>query len=140
MANQKDLDDVYMGTALLHARLSKGERAKVGAAMVTKQGAVLTGFNGTPIGRDNCCEFATESGLVTKPEVIHAELNCILKAAREGISCVGSTMYVTLTPCVPCSAMMVNAGVKRVVYHKEYRDMQGVDLLKSCGIIVESYI
>ena len=142
MADQKQLDDTYMGTALLHARLSKAKRAQVGAVLVTSQGVTLTGYNGTPVGLSNECEeFKTvhDTGpvYVTKPEVIHAELNCILKAAREGVSCIGGTMYVTLSPCVPCAAMMIQAGIKRLVYKDVYRDQGGITLLETANIKVE---
>lgn len=143
MADQKQLDETYMGTALLHARLSKARRAQVGAVLVTSHGVTLTGYNGTPTGRSNDCELLQtwHEGpvYITKPEVIHAELNCIMKAAREGVSCIGATVYVTLSPCIQCSAMLVQAGVKRVVYKQQYRDDSGVELLKSCGILVQSY-
>lgn len=145
MANQKELDGVYMQTALAHASLSKAIRAQVGAVLVTSQGVTLTGYNGTPKGRDNCCEewknqaFPHEPVLVTKSEVIHAELNCIMKAAREGVSCIDSTVYVTLAPCVQCSAMMVQAGVKRLVYNKPYRDAYGLSLLEGSGVKVQQF-
>lgn len=144
MAKQSELDDVYMGTAILHSRLSKAKRAQVGAVLVTNHGATLTGFNGTPTGLPNECEFSVEriTGEVesfTKPEVIHAELNCIMKAAREGVSCIGATVYVTLSPCVQCSAMLIQAGVKRVVYHQLYRDVAGINLLQQANILVQSY-
>lgn len=144
MANQKQLDETYMGTAMLHARLSKARRAQVGAVLVTRQGVTLSGFNGTPTGRPNVCEvFQTvhDDGpvYVTKPEVIHSELNCIMKAAREGVSCIGGTMYITMSPCIQCSAMMVQAGISRVVYKQHYRDLSGIDLLRSCGIVVDQY-
>lgn len=144
MANQKELDGVYMQTALAHASLSKAIRAQVGAVLVTSHGVTLTGYNGTAKGRDNCCEeehidkdwFVTR---VTKAEVIHAELNCILKAAREGVSCIDSTVYVTLSPCIQCSAMMIQAGVKRLVYKTSYRDMAGLVLLKEAGVLTQSF-
>ena len=144
MADQKQLDEIYMGTALLHSRLSKARRAQVGAVLVTRQGVTLTGYNGTATGRPNECEtehidkdwFVTR---ITKPEVIHAELNCILKAAREGVSCIDATMYVTLSPCVPCAAMMIQAGVKRLVYKEMYRDQGGINLLRDAAIDVECY-
>lgn len=147
MADQKQLDETYMGTAMLHARLSKAKRAQVGAVLVTSQGVTLSGYNGTPTGLSNECEaivkttlpYLFKDTLVTKPEVIHAELNCILKAAREGVSCIGATMYVTLSPCVPCAAMMIQAGVKRLVYKDTYRIQDGTDLLQSAGVVVESY-
>jgi dCMP deaminase len=126
--------DVYMQTALLHAGLSKATRAKVGAVLVTNQGVLLTGYNGTPHGWDNCCE--TEEN-ITKPEVIHAELNCILKAAKQGVSVVDSVVYVTLSPCVSCSAMLSQAGVKKVYYRDQYREKTGVEYLQANGIIVQ---
>lgn len=145
MANQKDLDETYMGTAILHSKLSKARRAQVGAILVTKQGVTLTGYNGTAVGRPNECEEEIWNGhdqgtcLVTKPEVIHAELNCIMKAAREGVSCVDATVYVTLAPCVQCAAMMLQAGVKRVVYLQQYRDDSGVKLLQESNVMVQLY-
>jgi dCMP deaminase len=147
MANQKDLDETYMGTAILHSKLSKARRAQVGAILVTRQGVTLTGYNGTAVGRPNDCEtvvktslpYLFEDMLVTKAEVIHAELNCIMKAAREGVSCVDATVYVTLAPCVQCAAMMLQAGVKRVVYLQQYRDDSGVKLLKESNVVVELY-
>lgn len=146
MANQSELDAVYMGTAMLHARLSKARRAKVGAVLVTAQGVVLTGFNGTAVGRPNNCEDEVfrwgnwnPPELATKQEVIHAELNCILKAAREGVSTLGATVYTSLSPCVPCSAMLVNAGISRLIYKNTYRNTEGLQLLESCGIITEHY-
>jgi len=143
MASQKSLDETYMGTAMLHARLSKAIRAQVGAVLVTKQGVTLTGYNGTAVGRPNDCEDVSFDGvartLITKPEVIHAELNCIMKAAREGVSCVDSTVYVTLAPCVQCAAMMLQAGVKRVIYMQEYRDNSGIKLLQESNVVIQSY-
>lgn len=143
MPSKEELDSVYMGTAILHSKLSKARRATVGAVLVTKEGVCLTGYNGTAIGRDNNCENEVQhweyshctTWLETKSETIHAELNCILKAAREGVSCLGATIYTTLSPCVPCSAMLVNAGVAEVVYGDKYADSRGLDLLQDCGII-----
>lgn len=133
MASQESLDLVYMQTALLHASLSKAVRAKVGAVLVTQQGVCLTGFNGGYPGDDNICE--DEEGN-TKPTVIHAELNCCLRAAKEGVSTLGSTMYVSLSPCLSCSSMLIQAGIKRVVYLQNYRCQKGLDLLQQAGIIV----
>lgn len=148
MPTQKDLDSTYMGTAILHSKLSKALRKAVGAVLVTPRGVTLTGFNGTPTGLSNQCEEvvwgADEAGwdmpeLVTKPEVIHAELNCILKAAKEGVSVEGSTIYVTLSPCIPCAAMLIQAGIKEVVYLEAYRLTDGLDLLKSAGVECRLY-
>jgi dCMP deaminase len=148
MADQKSLDETYMGTAILHSKLSKARRAQVGAILVTKQGVTLSGYNGTAVGRPNECEehFTMIDNFgerfiesKTKPEVIHAELNCIMKAAREGVSCVDATVYVTLAPCVQCAAMMLQAGVKRVVYLQQYRDNSGVELLQESNVVVQLY-
>lgn len=150
MASQKDLDSTYMGVALLHAKLSKARRSRVGACLVTRQGVCLGGFNGGPVGLSNECEDVVSSyycqntkrqveELVTRPEIIHAEKNAILKCAREGVSCLGATMYVTLSPCVPCAAMLINAGITRLVYQDIYRDTQGLDLLQKANIITENF-
>ena len=142
MASKESLDLVYMQTALLHASLSYAQRTKVGCTLVTKNGVCLTGYNGTATGLDNTCEilvpdeFPRSPKLVTKPDVLHAELNCLMKAAREGVSVVDGTIYITLSPCVQCSAMLIQSGIKRVVYLQQYRDSNGLDLLNQAGIIV----
>lgn len=112
--------------------------------MVTASGVTITGYNGTYTGGPNICENTVYSEygkyeLVTKPEVIHAELNCVLKAAREGVSILGSKVYITLSPCVHCSSLLIQSGVSEVVYNKEYRDTSGIDILKSSGITVRQY-
>ena len=130
-------NDIYMQMAELMASQSKAIRKKVGAVLVTNNGVVLTGYNGTPSGWDNTCEHKTEDGLVTKPETIHAELNCILKAAKQGVSVSGSSVYVTLSPCSQCAAMLAQAGVKAVYYREQYRDNSGVSLLEKHGIMTQ---
>ena len=126
--------------ALMNARMSKSRRPKVGACIVTQNGVCLTGWNGTPQGCDNNCEIELVPNpqkiddLVTKPDVIHAELNCIMKAAREGVSVMGSTLYVTYSPCHPCAAMIVQSGISRVVFQTQYRDDTGVRYLRDAGI------
>ena len=139
MPTQQQLDEVYLGTALLHSNLSKARRKAVGAVLITKTGVAIPGYNGTPVGLSNECENAHICGsaefLVTKKEVIHAELNCILKAAKEGVSVEGATMYITLSPCLHCSAMMIQAGIKECCFIETYRDTSGLDLLKQAGII-----
>jgi dCMP deaminase len=139
MSTQKETDGLYMGIALGYSQLSKARRAKVGACLVTKNGITLGGFNGSAVGTDNNLEHVINGELVTKSSTIHAELNAILKAAREGVSCLDSTMYTSLSPCVQCSAMLINAGVKRLVYLEEYRDQSGVELLKSAGVTVDKF-
>ena len=110
MATQKDLDKVYMQNALNMATLSQAIRKKVGCILVTPENLQIGAYNGQPSGWDNCCEDVHETELfehlVTKPTVIHAELNAILHTARQGVSVKGSTIYVTLAPCSACSAMI----------------------------------
>lgn len=132
------LDHVYMQMAHDFSIISKALRKRVGAILVTQQGVILSGVNGTPHGCDNACETVLGDGtLVTKPEVLHAEINAILKSAKEGVSVVNSTIYLTLSPCLPCAAMLIQAGVYRVVYDEEYRCKDGIEYLKKYGMIVE---
>lgn len=152
MVNKK-LDKLYMTMAQDMATISNGERAKVGAILVTENGVILTGVNGLPKPLGNVLEEPTyqflsefgktpeliQTGLVTKNTVIHAELNCILKAAREGVSVINSTIYVTLSPCAHCASMLSSVGVKRVVYLNPYRDLSGIITLGTCGVEVEHY-
>lgn len=137
MASQKDLDTCYMSVAEAHARLSNGERAKVGACVVTRHGVILAGYNGLAPGGSNQLEEMCDDSLVTKPHTIHAELNCLLKAAKEGVSVVGGTLYTTLSCCLTCSEMIVAAGISRVVYKESYRCGKGIDNLVGQGILVE---
>lgn len=144
MSNMSEMDSTYMGIAISYSKLSKARRNKVGACLVTINDVIIAGVNGTVRGSDNNCEdeITDEQGnvkLVTKPCVIHAELNAILKAAREGVSCIGSTIYVTLSPCVPCSAMIAQAGIKRLVYLEEYRDATGLTELQKNKVIVKKH-
>jgi dCMP deaminase len=141
MPTKQENDSLYMGIAIQYSKLSKAKRKQVGACLVTEHGVVLGGYNGTPTGCSNECEMdATGLGhYVTKNEVVHAELNTILKAAKEGVSCFGATIYTTLSPCVPCSAMLVNAGIKKLVYSELYREKTGVELLLSAGVEVEQF-
>ena len=85
------------------------------------------GYNGTPSGMDNCCEDVDN---VTKPSVLHAEMNCIIKAAKTGNSVQDSTLYITLAPCIDCAKYLLQSGIQRVVYLQDYRNMSGVELLK----------
>lgn len=137
--NQTQTDETYMAFAIRMSQNSKAERAKVGAVLVTTDEVILAGYNGTPRGADNIAEMYSDGELVTKPDVLHAELNCIMKAARQGVSCKDATVYVTLSPCVHCAAMLVQIGIKRLVYMREYRDTSGIDYLQNHDIIVEEY-
>lgn len=138
MATQQELDQVYMSVAEAHATLSKARRTHVGACLVTKNGVILGGVNGTVTGADNNCEIENEDGsLTTRPDVIHAELNSILKASKEGVSVLDGTMYITLSPCSQCAAMLAQAGIKRIVYRNSYRNLDGIKLLEDLGVLVE---
>jgi len=117
----------------LVASRSHATRAKVGAVITKDERVIATGFNGQPSGMPNVCE--DENGN-TKPDTVHAECNAIAFAARHGISTEGSTMYVTLSPCRGCAALVVQAGIKRVVFGEAYRDTQGTDLLNQCNVEV----
>lgn len=152
MASQSDLDKVYLQIAENMSTLSHAVRKKVGCVLVTTESGMLSSYNGTPSGWDNKCEyeevalhaefgkgswFEKTGELVSLKTVIHAELNAILHAARQGISVKDATIYITLSPCTSCSAMIAQAGIKRVVYKEDYRDLSGVILLREHGIIVE---
>jgi dCMP deaminase len=131
---QHRLDTVYLNMAKEVATLSHCERNKVGAVLVKDDNVIGFGFNGTPKGMENECE---EDG-VTKDYVVHAEMNAILKAARHGYAVSGATLYLTLSPCKECSKLILQSGVKRVVYLQEYRNTEGLDLLKKF-IFVHKY-
>lgn len=136
---QDKLDKVFIEIAKQIGTLSYCTRAKVGAVLVKAGNVISFGYNGTPSGMDNCCEDEIDGKLVSKIEVLHAESNCILKAAKMGLSTDGATMYLTLSPCKDCSKLILQAGVKRVVYLELfYRDNGSVEFLKQF-IKVEKY-
>ena len=122
---QKKLDSVYLNIAKEISTLSHCQRAKVGAVIVKDGNIVSFGYNGTPSSMDNCCE----DGDATISEVIHAEMNAILKAAKSGYSVDGATLYLTLSPCKECSKLILQSGIKRVLYLEEYRDISGIEFL-----------
>lgn len=119
--------------ASVWARNSYCKRRQVGALLVKDRMIISDGYNGTPSGFENVCE---ENG-VTKPYVLHAEANAITKVAKSGNSSEGATLYVTASPCLECSKLIIQAGIKRVVYRDEYRLTDGVDLLRKADIEVE---
>ena len=120
--------------ASIWARNSYCKRRQVGAILVKDRMIISDGYNGTPSGFENVCE--DENG-VTKPYVLHAEANAISKIAKSGNSSEGATLYVTASPCLECSKLIIQAGIRRVVYRDEYRLTDGVDLLRRAGIDVE---
>lgn len=128
------LDDRYMEMASVWAKNSYCKRRQVGALLVKDRMIISDGYNGTPSGFENVCE--DESG-VTKPYVLHAEANAISKVAKSGNSSDGATLYVTASPCMECSKLIIQAGIRRVVYRDEYRLTDGIDLLRRAGVEVD---
>ena len=126
-------DHSYLEMAQIWAQNSYCKRRKVGALLVKDRMIISDGYNGTPSGFENICE---EDG-VTKPYVLHAEANAITKVAKSGNSSEGATLYVTASPCLECSKLIIQSGIKRVVYRDEYRLTDGIDLLRRAGIEVE---
>lgn len=124
-------DKSYMEMAFVWANNSYCERRKVGALIVKDRMIISDGYNGTPSGFENICE---EDSNVTKPYVLHAEANAITKVAKSNNSSKGATLYVTDSPCMECSKLIIQSGIKRVVYAREYRITDGLDLLKRAGI------
>lgn len=131
---QNILDLRYMRMARIWAENSYCTRRKVGALIVNNQMIISDGYNGTPSGFENICE--DENG-ITKPYVLHAEANAISKLARSSNSSEGATLYVTASPCIECAKLIIQAGIKRVVYAEKYRLTDGIDLLERAGIKVE---
>lgn len=166
MASQAKLDIAYMKMAYNAAELSHAVRRKVGAILVVPNEGRFEGTNGMPSGFDNCCEDEVDDTvldvqkhsevslsiknipikcLVTKPEVLHAESNAIMKVARSHASSVGGTLYCTLAPCLECAKLIIQAGIVRVVYGEQYpypghagvQRAVGLELLTRAGIIVD---
>ena len=133
---QTQFDKSYLQMATVWAKNSYCARRQVGAILVKDKMIISDGYNGTPAGFENVCE--DENG-VTKPYVLHAEANAITKVAKSGNSSDGSTLYVTASPCIECAKLIIQAGIKRVVYHDEYRITDGLDLLRRAGIEVVKY-
>ena len=122
--------------AAVWAKNSYCTRRQVGAILVKDRMIISDGYNGTPSGFENVCE--DENG-VTKPYVLHAEANAITKVARSGNSSEGATLYITDSPCMECAKLIIQSGITRVVYAREYRIIDGVDLLRRAGIQVDKF-
>lgn len=131
---QKLLDERYMRMARIWAENSYCKRRQVGAILVKNQMIISDGYNGTPSGFENNCE---DDNNVSLPYVLHAEANAITKVARSNNSSDGATLYVTASPCIECAKLIIQAGIKRVVYGEEYRIRDGIDLLRRAGIAVD---
>ena len=136
MPTQSTLDKTYIDMAKVWAELSHAERRKVGCLVVRDNRIISDGYNGTPHGFDNDCEFYTRFGSETKPEVLHAESNALTKLAKSTQSSTGATVYITLSPCFDCAKLMIQSDIARVVFLEEYSSLDGVGLLKKAGIDV----
>ena len=128
---QANLDNRYMRMARIWAENSYCQRRQVGALLVKDKMIISDGYNGTPSGFENNCE--NDEGL-SKPYVLHAEANAITKVARSSNSSDGATLYVTASPCIECAKLIIQAGIKRVVYGEKYRLVDGIELLERAGI------
>ena len=136
MTNKKQhiLDQRYLKMAEIWAQNSYCKRRKVGALLLKDKMIISDGYNGTPSGFENECEDEENK---TKTYVLHAEANAITKVAKSGNSSLGATLYVTSSPCIECSKLIIQAGIKRVVFTNNYRLEDGINLLKRANIEVE---
>tara|TARA_B100001113_G_scaffold19561_1_gene14503 strand:+ start:6449 stop:6883 length:435 start_codon:yes stop_codon:yes gene_type:complete len=137
-------DKAHMRTANVYARLSPAKRLKVGTILVKEGRIISIGYNGTPSGWSNECEYPSKRGaltgnvieLKTKPEVLHAETNAIAKVAKSSESSEGATLYTTHAPCLECSKLIYQSGIISVYYEKEYRTQDGIKFLQKSGVHV----
>jgi len=151
------IEIINMQVAYQFAKLSYAERRKVGCIIVKDKQVISFGYNGTPHGFENECEITEiiclenkctsqkdnsccEHRSITKREVLHAESNAIMKVAKSTMSCEGADLYTTTCPCFDCAKLIIQAGIKKVYYTEDYRDMSGVELLKRAEIDVEQVI
>jgi dCMP deaminase len=132
-SKQTKYDQAYLKMASEWAKLSYCDRKKVGAIIVKDSMIISDGYNGTPSGYENCCENSDGD---TEWFVLHAEANAILKVAKSTQSAKDATLYITLSPCKQCSKLIIQSGIVRVVYRKEYKDISGVKFLRDYGIEV----
>ena len=133
-SKQEALDKRYIRMASIWAENSYCQRRQVGALIVKDKMIISDGYNGTPSGFENVCE---DENNLTKPYVLHAEANAITKIARSNNSSNGATMYVTASPCIECAKLIIQSGIKRVVYSEKYRVEDGCNLLRRAGVIID---
>jgi dCMP deaminase len=131
MDKQEILDSRYLRMAQIWAENSYCKRRQVGAILVKDKMIISDGYNGTPVGFENVCEDDNDH---TKPYVLHAEANAITKVAQSNNSSNGATLYVTSSPCIECAKLIIQAGIKRVVFNEIYRLTDGIELMKRAGI------
>ena len=132
-SKQQLLDERYLRMVRIWAENSYCERRQVGALIVRGDAIISDGYNGTPSGFENICEDENNK---TKPNVLHAEANAITKVAKSNNSSLGATLYVTASPCIECAKLIIQAGIRRVVYSENYRSVDGIELLQKAGIDV----
>lgn len=142
-------DNLYLDIAKRVAQMSHAKRLNVGAVLVKDDRILSYGWNGMPIGWDNDCEDIineaplryppVEPRLVTRPEVLHAESNCLMKVARSTESSERGTLYITHSPCMDCAKLIHQAGIIRIVYNNLYRSEDGIKFLIRCGVEIEKY-
>ena len=137
MTKQEQFDRSYLEMARVWAKNSYCTRRKVGALLVKDRMIISDGFNGTPAGFENICEDPATGK--TKPYVLHAEANAITKVAKSGNNSQGATLYVTDAPCMECAKLIIQAGIRRVVYLIEYSVRGGIELLRRAGVEVCKY-
>jgi dCMP deaminase len=131
----------YMQTAQTFAELSHAQRLKVGCIVVKDDRVISIGYNGMPAGWSNICEDILEDGSTkTKPEVLHAEMNSLMKLAKSTESGNQAAMFVTHSPCLECAKSIYQAGISEVYYQHDYRSADGVEFLRKCGIKIEKLL
>jgi len=133
---QRQFDLHYLEMAQIWSKNSYCKRKQVGALIVKDRMIISDGYNGTPSGFENDCE---DENNITKPYVLHAEANAITKVARSGNSSEGATLYITTSPCIECAKLIIQSGIKRVVYLDEYHNRDGIDLLVKAKIEVNQF-
>jgi dCMP deaminase len=132
------LVNAYMDVAYRFAKLSHARRLHVGAIIVKDDRIISIGYNGMPAGWENNCELTQEDGaLVTKPEVLHAEMNALMKLAKSTESGDAASIFITHAPCMDCAKSIYQAGILEVYYSEEYRSSNGITFLKQCDIRVK---
>ena len=131
---QLEVDKRYLRMANIWAENSYCQRRQVGALIVKNQMIISDGYNGTPSGFENICE---DDNNVTKPYVLHAEANAITKVAASNNNSSGATIYITSSPCIECAKLIIQAGIKRVVFSEKYHTEEGISLLKRAGITLD---
>lgn len=130
---QEVIDKRYLEMARIWAQNSYCKRKQVGALIVKERMIISDGYNGTPSGFENNCEDENNK---TKPYVLHAEANAITKVAKSNNSSENSTLYITTSPCLECSKLIIQSGIKRVVFCEKYRNEDGLSLLERAGIVI----